>query len=166
MYTSWSLCSSRVCFRGVWLIAFGFRQTMVNFAMIHSSRVDRVISASRSDTNSKAMEMPSADLHFSGCFNKGRRRTECALFALAVPTLPRSTNVVERATAAAVAPPTIVKIVTLECHASLEGNSILSLNCTRARAFSITCSCDVEPFCWFGKESALLSLAMQWSGTA
>jgi len=33
---------------------------------------------------------------------------------------------VERATAAAVVPPTIVKIVTLECHVSLEGNTILS----------------------------------------
>src|SRR5215510_16269978 len=42
MYTSCSLCSSRVCFRGVWLIVLGFRQTMVSFAMIHSSRVDRV----------------------------------------------------------------------------------------------------------------------------
>jgi hypothetical protein len=38
--------------------------------------------------------MPSTVLHFSGCFNKGRQRTECALFALTVPTLPQGTNVV------------------------------------------------------------------------
>src|SRR5215471_21597630 len=104
------------------------------------------------------MEMPSTDLHFSGCFNKERRRTECALFALTVPTLPRSTNDVERATGAGVIPPTMVKIMTLERHAPLEVNAIPSsphaYNSPQHHVL-----CKAEPFCWFGKGSALLSLA-------
>jgi hypothetical protein len=95
--------------------------------MIHSSRVDRVRSRHlgriRTQEQWKCHQPISI---FSGCFDKGGRRTECALFALTAPTLPRSRNVVERATAVAVVPPTIVKIMTLDCHAALEVNAIPS----------------------------------------
>jgi|SRR5215475_3716126 len=50
-----------------------FRITPDNGELRHDSFLPRrpsAISASRSDTNSKAMEMPSTDLHVSGCFNK------------------------------------------------------------------------------------------------
>jgi len=63
---------------------------------------------------------------FSECFTKERLRTEFALFVLTVSALPRSVNSAERATAAAVITPTIVKIVTLECHAPMEVNAIPS----------------------------------------
>src|SRR5215472_1782416 len=115
MYTSWSLCSSRVCFRGVWSIVFGFRQTMVSFAMIHSSRVDRVRSRHLGRIRTRKQSQYHQPISLFWMLQQRRPRTECALLALTVSTFPRNANVVERATGAAVIPPTMVKIMTLEC---------------------------------------------------
>jgi len=109
MYTSWSLCSSRVRFRGVWLIVFGFRQRMVIFAMIHSSRVDRVRSRHLGRIRTRMQWQCHLPISLFWLLQQRGRRTESALFALTVSTFPRNANVVERATAAAVVPPTIVK---------------------------------------------------------
>src|SRR5215831_1798504 len=107
MYTSCSLCSSRVCFRGVWLIVLGFRQTMVSFAMIHSSRVDRVRSRHLGRIQTQKQLKCHQPISLFWMLQQRRRRTECALFALTVSTFPRSTNVGERATGVAVIPPTM-----------------------------------------------------------
>ena len=160
MYTSWSLCSSRVRFRGVWLIVFGFRQTMVNFAMIHSSRVDRVRSRhlGRIRTQKQWQCHQRISLFLDASTKKATNRvcSICWQFRMFL----RNANVVERATGAAVIPPTMVKIMTLECHAIWKLTHSL-INCARTTALSTRCSCKAEPSCWFGKGSALLSLAMQ-----
>ena len=139
MYTSWSLCSSRVCFRGVWLIAFVFRQTMMSFAMIHSPRLDRVRSRHLGRIRTRKQLQCHQPISLFWMLQQRRRRTECALFALTVSTFPRNANVVERATAAAVIPSTMVKIMTLECvfTAIAFGSSDAHLNPAVTMGFAV-----------------------------
>jgi hypothetical protein len=55
-----------VCFTGS-----GFRQTISNFAILHSSRFDRDTTAHRSTLPSKAIEMPSVGLSDLGLGGRG-----------------------------------------------------------------------------------------------
>ena len=93
---------------------------MMSFAMIHSPRVDRVRSRHLGRIRTRKQWQCHQPISLFWMLQQRRRRTECALFALTVSTFPRNANVVERATGAAVIPPTMVKIMTLECHAPLE----------------------------------------------
>jgi hypothetical protein len=94
--------------------------------MIRSSRVDRVRSRHLGRIRTRKQSQCHQPISLFWMLQQRRDRTGCALFALTVWTFPRNANVVERATGAAVIPPTMVKIMTLECHAPLEVNAIPS----------------------------------------
>ena len=82
------------------------------------------ISASRSDTNSKAMEMPSINRPRSGLQQRNATNSVCSICADGSDFAAKH-DIVERATATAVVPPTMVKNMTLERHAP-EGDAIPS----------------------------------------
>ena len=98
---------------------------MVNFAMIHSSRVDRVRSRhlGRIQTQKQwKCHQPISTL-LDASTKKGDEQS--VLYLLTVSDVSTKRGCRRESNWAAVIPPTMVKIMTLECHTSFEVNAFL-----------------------------------------